>query len=134
MLSIMITKGVGERKSFVGQTAEHSDIYGLRERNCFSFKLSCLKVRKSRRRFIALQLARLLCVSLSCTSVTLPIWEMEEAQKSRPGKFISWRDLIITNAKVHCYVLKMILQSLKSGTDGCCFCGGTFLWHTAKGQ
>lgn len=29
MLSIMITKGTGERKSFVGQTAEHSDIYGL---------------------------------------------------------------------------------------------------------
>lgn len=37
-------------------------MYGLRERNHFSFKLSCLKARKGRRRFIALQLARLLCV------------------------------------------------------------------------
>ena len=31
----------------------------------FSFKLSCLKVRKGRRRFIALQLARLLCVCMN---------------------------------------------------------------------
>lgn len=62
MLSIVNTKGRGERISSVGQRAEHSDMYVLQEGNHFSFNLSYLKMRKGKRRFIALQFAKLPCV------------------------------------------------------------------------